>query len=499
MPYIKVNINKINGFGNVTSQTRSKVNHIQSSFYSTGSALDWDIKACASINSQISKINNELSKEIASLKRMESFFALAAKKYSNAELEKKAPQIARENVIYTRLVPGSTLNDMRKYQILNLFNKTIKPAKKVNVNHFSERIPYVLDKGWKSFIKSISGKGEISDYYNLTLLVSHLFGKDGLSNFSKNLMENPIVKNITKIGFKSIKPIILARYGYSITKKGGYYFVTGSRKLANINGLTILSPGRYKNIDPKYLKNYFPSAAMKELNSLKSLSAKLAAVEIFVKTGKNIYNNIKNNASVKKIAGDAVVDLAFETPKAFIKVATVAPSMSAGAAIGAAVGSIVPVAGTAVGAVVGAVAGVGISVAADFIIDKVYDGFFEKWKVYEGKSIKEWASEGVQWVIDKAAEGFAIAGQAAIETAQKVGNTISIGAAKAKDTLVEIGKTVAKNAETAKAVVVEKVVDAKNAVDHFAYETGNSIKKGFLNGISNIKNVVTGKALGVSW
>lgn len=502
MPYIKVDTKKLATYGNVVSSTRGSVSKIQSSFYSIGNSLDWDVKACADINRRIRQINNELSNEIASLQRMETFFQMAVSKYNAAENEKdklsKIPKI-------TRLAPhriSMTKNNTNVALLSILKANNISSVKQVNISDVPDRLKYVLDKGWKNIVKTIAGKAEISDFYDLTLLVVHLIGNDDISIGAKNFRENPIIKNIAKIGFKSIKPLILAKYGYNITKKGGYYIVTGSRKLDKIKGITVLKPGRYKDIDPKYLKNFYSGAAVKELNSLKSLSSKLAAAEIFVETGKNVYDNIKNNESVTKITSDAVADLVIKTPKAFIKTATAAKTAvftAKSIAVGATIGSAVPVVGTAIGAVVGGVIGIGASILADKAIDKVYDGIFEEWKICGGKSIKEWASEGVEWVINEAANGFKIAANTAIETARKVGNSVAVGTAKAKTAVVDFEKNIAETVETAKDVAVEKIVKAGNVVGNFAHEAENAVKTEFLNGVTNIKNVVTGKAIGYSW
>lgn len=503
MPYIKVDTKKLASYGNVVSSTRGSVSRIQSSFYSIGNSLDWDVKACADINRRIRQINNELSNETASLKRMEAFFQTAVGKYNDAEKEKD--KLSKIPKMKSSIVQSDISVDKRNtsFVLLSIMNaNNVLSVKQANIPNFQDRLKYVADKGWKNIVKTVAGKAELSDFCDLTLLTVHLLGSDYTSIKAKNIKEDPVIENIAKIGFKSIKPLILAKYGYNITQRGGYYIVTGSRKLGKIKGITVLKPGRYKYIDPKYLKNFYSGAAVKELNSLKSLSSKLAAAEIFVETGKNVYDNIKNNESVTKITSDAVADLVIKTPKAFIKAATAAKTAvftAKSIAVGATIGSAVPVVGTAIGAVVGGVIGVGASILADKAIDKVYDGIFEEWKICGGKSIKEWASEGVEWVVNEAANGFKIAANAAIETAQKVGDSVAVGAAKAKTAVVDFGKNVAETVETAKDVAVEKIVEVGNAVGNFAQEAGNAVKTGFLNGVSNIKNVVTGKAIGYSW
>lgn len=134
MPYIKVNISRMNGFGSSVAAVRIRVNSIQTSFLSIGSALDWDVKACADINRQISQINNELSNVTESLKRMENFFAYASKEYD--ELDSNQSQY-RARVYYTPPFGKDSwlkkLDDHRvEKTILN--NRSIKTISKTTIS-----------------------------------------------------------------------------------------------------------------------------------------------------------------------------------------------------------------------------------------------------------------------------------------------------------------------------------------------------------------------------
>ena len=143
MPYIKVDTRRLSNFGNVASSTRSRVGNIKSSFSSIGSSLDWDVKACSGINRTISQINNELSGEMSSLRRIETFFDLAVRKYNDAEKSKeklsKIPQTRRVST----LGPGGRISNITKnVALLSVFkNNKVSVAKQIKIpEDFGEKV-----------------------------------------------------------------------------------------------------------------------------------------------------------------------------------------------------------------------------------------------------------------------------------------------------------------------------------------------------------------------
>lgn len=145
MPYIKVDTKKLAAYGNVVSSTRGNVSKIQSSFYSIGNSLDWDVKACADINRRIRQINNELSNEIAGLRRMETFFQMAVSKYNAAEKDKdklpKIPEIIRLASRRISITKGNT--NVALMSILKVNN--ISAPKQVKIpNGYVEKVKDLL-------------------------------------------------------------------------------------------------------------------------------------------------------------------------------------------------------------------------------------------------------------------------------------------------------------------------------------------------------------------
>jgi hypothetical protein len=138
----------------------------------------------------------------------------------------------------------------------------------------------------------------------------------------------------------------------------------------------------------KYLNPKYAALEAVKWKSLKSLGGLGLAAEAVM----GIKENVDNNASGSKIAAEAVVDVG-------IGLGSMAAGAAIGAKTGALVGSVFPGAGTVVGGVVGAVAGVGISIVTDVI-------------QINGKSISDWAKDGVKGLIDGGANLIKSAGDA---------------------------------------------------------------------------------------
>ncbi|MBQ8002170.1 MAG: hypothetical protein IJ297_01865, partial [Clostridia bacterium] len=134
MPYIKVDTRRLSGFGNTSAAARGRVGSIKSSFSSIGSALDWDVKACSGINRTIGQINNELSNEMASLKRMEAFFDMAVRKYNDAdEAKPEAKKVHTSSV--QKIVPGNFRSTTKNATLTSILkSNNIVKAGLVKVN-----------------------------------------------------------------------------------------------------------------------------------------------------------------------------------------------------------------------------------------------------------------------------------------------------------------------------------------------------------------------------
>lgn len=197
MPYIKVNISKINGFGSSVTATRGRMNSIKSSFYSTGSALDWDVKACSSINSQINQINNELEREIQILRRMGVFFADAAKKYTNADITGNKDIFVRTvkvpELFLNMVGPSGMLKRLSKNDVTRIMlkNRSVKLNTSVLIddslrNRISKLIPLFTARNAK---KSTYTLPDVSDSNSdiVTRLYDFLSNAlDGINKFAKD-------------------------------------------------------------------------------------------------------------------------------------------------------------------------------------------------------------------------------------------------------------------------------------------------------------------------
>ena len=85
LPYIKVDIDKINDFQQEVSNIGSHVNSISTSFSSISCMVDSDIKNSDGIRRKLQDIANDLSSIRTALSRTSTFLGNASTKYSNAE------------------------------------------------------------------------------------------------------------------------------------------------------------------------------------------------------------------------------------------------------------------------------------------------------------------------------------------------------------------------------------------------------------------------------
>ncbi len=201
MPYIKVDTRRLSDFGNAASSSKSRVGNIKSSFSSIGSSLDWDVKACSGINSAIRQINNELSSEMSSLGRMESFFHMAVRKYNDAEKSKdklsKIPQTRRASAL---VHGGNIKNKTGNVVLLSIFKTNrISMAGQIEISDD------IKDKV-KSLLLKISKKAGI--------VGSLISIADDESSFFKKIQEGDCAGVISSLGilgkstYKTISKVI---------------------------------------------------------------------------------------------------------------------------------------------------------------------------------------------------------------------------------------------------------------------------------------------------
>ncbi|WP_166244934.1 WXG100 family type VII secretion target [Paenibacillus turpanensis] len=166
-------------------------------------------------------------------------------------------------------------------------------------------------------------------------------------------------------------------YIEKVSRASGDFYRVHNGQTVGINGRKYAISNQHQT--PHVAKYLDPKVAAAEAVKWKSLKS-LGGLGIAVEAAFGVKENIDANAGGSKIVADATVDVA-------IGVGSMAAGAAVGAQVGAAVGSVVPVAGTIVGGVVGAVAGVGVSVVTDVV-------------QINGKSISEWAKDGVKSAID---------------------------------------------------------------------------------------------------
>lgn len=311
MPYIKVDLNKINGYASALSQTKSRLQRIKSDFSSIGYNLDWDVKSSSNISRRISTINSELSAENSSLSKMTSFLNNARQKYTTIDSTNKQGS--------KKLSTGA-------------------PVSSVKLT-FDSPFGY-FDA--KDFLKdTIKTGGTIYSAYKAGFFTSG-FNVKQVGDYVRVYGKNKTWLNLKDSTIEGIKG---RRYkvGSELDVKFGV-----SARASNISLGTKFS---------RALSHNFKNFGKDTFGSKASI---IGYLYVAWETIDNAVGNVKSGASVSKIAADATTDVA--------KGLGAMAAASAGAKLGAAIGTLipVPVVGTLVGGVIGgAVAGF----AYDYIID----------------------------------------------------------------------------------------------------------------------------------
>ncbi len=375
MPYIKVDLNKINGYTSALSETRLRIQRIRSDFSSIGYNLDWDVKSSANISRRISTINTELATECSSLSKMTSFLNNARQKYSTIDSTSKQSSkklSTGADILPIRVSFDSPFGHFGYFDALDFLKDAIITGGTIYSAYRA------------GFFTSGFNIKQVGDYVRV-------YGKN---KTWRNL------KNATVEGIKGRR----YKVGSELDVKFGV-----SARASNISWSTKFSRALNYNF-----KNFGK-------DTFGSVSSIIGYVGVAWETIDNVVGNVKSGASVSKIAADATTDVA--------KGLGAMAAASAGAKLGAAIGTLipVPVVGTLVGSVVGgAVAGF----AYNYLVDGVKIG---------GKSIAGWVSTGLEEaysaVGDAVASGAKAVGNAAktatkavSSAAKSVGNTVKSAA-----------------------------------------------------------------------
>jgi len=92
LPTIKVNTSKLGSYESELQSVLSRVNSINSQFFSVSRNLDWDIKAASNISSRMSAIERELSAESRGISGMKNYLGSARTKYDQVDQATKRKQ-----------------------------------------------------------------------------------------------------------------------------------------------------------------------------------------------------------------------------------------------------------------------------------------------------------------------------------------------------------------------------------------------------------------------
>ncbi|MED5017015.1 WXG100 family type VII secretion target [Paenibacillus chibensis] len=218
--------------------------------------------------------------------------------------------------------------------------------------------------------------------------------------------QGPTTAGWASLGYGALMLGTMVKSGFNVNMRnnGSVATIKGARSSFALNegikGTRYTLNNAAKN--PQVWKFVDPKIAAKESLSIKGIGGKLGYAGLLFDTGVSGFQDYKRGGASRAAASVLV--------NGSLGLGTMASS----AAIGAAVGSAVPVAGTAVGAVVGLASGVVISAVTDIEIN--------------GKSLKTYAVDGVDAVIDGTVEGAKAAADgishAAAETYHAVSDSV---------------------------------------------------------------------------
>ncbi|MDR0266679.1 WXG100 family type VII secretion target [Paenibacillus sp.] len=215
--------------------------------------------------------------------------------------------------------------------------------------------------------------------------------------------KGPTPAGWASLGYGALMVGTMVKSGFNVNMRnnGSVATIKGARSAFALNegirGTRYTLNNAAKN--PQVWKFVDPKIAAKESLSFKGLGGKLGYAGLLFDTGVSGFEDYKKGGASRAAASVLV--------NGSLGLGTMASS----AAIGAAVGSAVPVAGTAVGAVVGLAAGVVISAVTDIEIN--------------GKSLKTYAVDGVNWAIDGTVEGAKVVADGIGHAAEETFNVVS--------------------------------------------------------------------------
>lgn len=426
MPYIKVNINRIDAVKSNIAYTRAKVGNIKSSFYSTGSSLDWDVKACAQINSQINKINNELSNEIESLKRMESFLSMAIQKYK--EVDKKRNVITVRTAIHS--AKSVISNKSSKVQLIQKLPAGIKPANRITLD--SPALKTVVD-----FLKKVAKKGgTIGGVYGI------LSGEAAFIEKIRNMDYSGAFKSwagVDKGVYKTISGLItknkkMAKVSHLLTTnqkvKNWAKFLTGTEDY-------IKAPSKASKLTTRWYNNY------QKIKTKFDPVGSITVADVVISGVANIIDNVSDYAkgdmsverTIAEIAGETAIDVAKD---AIIYFGATAITTWIGAGVVAAVGGTVAVPGIVIAGV-----SVGIVALANWGLNAMAKHFTNG-----EKDFTEWASDGLLDIGEKIGKAATNAYHTIAPKVKEVCNVIAIKTKTAVNNVVDSAKNVIGNAKS---------------------------------------------------
>lgn len=399
----------------------NNIQFIQGKLMRVYNSLDSEVKSKRSIGYKLQNINKRIDTIEIRLKKIRNFLNYSYKKYEETERCIKS-RVNIENYynkyssVKSPFKFNNTVTGEYDKNKLNLLAEGVgcNASKRNGFEAGSAAVGWLgtfLDGGekGKTAIDTLKFKGKIIQKGNYYII-------KGNQDIRKDIIGIPGTRY--KIGSKKFNSTNLK-----------YYTPTGSSFAQNANKFI-------RNLGPSFTDQFKGglSTIAKDtfvINRSEGLLSNTGKVLGYLGVGLDVANgvssNIKNGATSNKVVADASIDVA----KGLSNMVIATGCAKVGAAIGTAIP--IPAVGTAAGAILGFAAGYFGSVLYDNIIDGV---------TINGKTVCEWASSGVESVLDTI-------GNAAKKVSDSVTNTITNISNKLDNAKEQVGKAFAGSGKAA--------------------------------------------------
>ncbi len=442
MPYIKVDIDRINGYQTEINSIQNRVKSIENDFASTARRIDWDVRKSGSIQRKIEQVDSSLSDHKKVLSRMNTFLGNTATEYAKIE-GYDAPKTATAAVAAATTVVSVTTAVTQRSEIVAL------AASELGIQ--AADIQGMLDSGLckdSDIMEFLEGKATpVNDF------ISKL---NGYLGHTKSTMA--MLNDAKQIAFNV---------------KDGYVIVSDFTRKGYLNNMV-----KWAN-DGTGIGTRYKLDTLKDTPIMSSLYTFNKVVDTVDKIATGVSLATSAIEAGNKIS-DVWADDTLSKKEKMVDTAAIAITSAAGMALDVAA----PIAGEAVQQtvtaaitglipipIVGTVVGVGVGIVAGEIVEKGIELISD---VITSEAVVNQVSETIEKVGDAVVSG----AKAVSNAGKKVLESKNVGDA-VKNTANLVGTAVVAGAKVVGTAVVETVKVAATVVKETAKKAVTTVKNFF--------------------